>query len=279
MRPFSVLVSVYFAEKSSYFDTAIRSIWFEQTLKPSEIVLVKDGPLGEALEQTIARWQTTLGDTLKVITLERNMGLGHALRLGLEQCTHDIVARMDTDDIAHPERFRKQIDCLADNPKIDIVGSNVSEFILDATRPEGERTSPVSHNEIVEYARSRNPFNHPSVVYRKEAVVAAGDYQDALGFEDYFLWVRMIHNGSVCQNIPENLVNMRSGPGMLARRGGLQYMLREVRLFLRFYRAGYIGLPQLVKNICIRAPVRIAPLFARRLVYKAVRMFTRKSQA
>ena len=125
---FSVLMSVYYKENPEFLKRAFESIWDLQTLKPSQIVLVEDGPLSDGLYAEIKRQKELLKDKLTVVSLEKNVGLGVALAEGLKACKYDIVARMDGDDVADQDRFLTQIDFLKTNPDISIVGSYISEF-------------------------------------------------------------------------------------------------------------------------------------------------------
>ena len=268
---FSVLMSIYYNENSIYFNRAMQSVFDEQTLKPTQIVLVQDGLLTEELYTEVKKWQYRLGDVLTIIVLEKNLGLGDALNIGLDSCDHALVARMDTDDIAHPDRFKIQIEHMIENFDCDIVGSSVTEFDDNPDFVISSRTVPCMHDDIVFYAQKKNPFNHPSVIYRKSVVADAGGYRKFHGFEDYYLWVRMIQNGSRCANISMPLVRMRVGYSMLARRGGYYYALNEIRLQYKFLDSDFITVFQFIKNLLIRIPVRLLPNRLRGLVYRYIR--------
>ena len=268
---FSVLMSIYYKEKPEYFDRAMQSIWDKQVLKPNEIVLVQDGPLADELHEVINKWKEKLGDVLKIIPLEKNVGLGDALNIGLKHCSNEIVARMDTDDVAYPKRFEKQIIFLEKNPNIDVVGSWVSEF--DGTEDEiiSYRKLPESHNDIIKYAKDRCPINHPTAIYKKTAVFKSGGYQKMMWFEDYYLWARMIMNNYRFANISEPLVNMRIGFGQFERRGGVRYAVSEYNLQKEFLKIGFIDVFKFIKNLSIRIPIRIMPNWIRKFVYKLLR--------
>ncbi len=268
---FSVLMSIYYKENPIFFNRAMQSVFDDQTLKPSEIVLVQDGLLTQELCALIKKWQHRLGDVFKIIELEKNLGLGVALNIGLASCRHDLVARMDTDDIAHPDRFKIQIEYMIEELDCDILGSSVTEFDDNPDFVISSRVVPLTHDDIVLYAQKKNPFNHPSVIYRKSAVFDAGGYKKFHGFEDYYLWVRMIRNGCRCANISMALVSMRVGYSMLARRGGIAYVINEIRLQRKFLDFGFITLFRLIKNLLIRIPVRLLPNILRGIVYRYIR--------
>jgi len=266
---FSVLISIYKEEKPDNFDLAMKSIWTDQILRPREIVLVEDGILNQKLYEVISKWKKTLQDCLKIIKLEKNSGLGIALNVGLDYCSYAIVARMDTDDISMPERFFKQVAIFHDK-KIDVCGSWVSEFNNQDDFITFRKT-PEEHEQIYLYAKTRNPINHPSVMFRKNSVERAGGFKEFLFFEDYYLWVRMIINGSRFYNIQEPLVSMRSGNDQYKRRRGLKYFLSEYRLFHRFLNLGFIDYFHFFKITPIRLIVRIMPNFIVSLIYKLIR--------
>jgi glycosyltransferase involved in cell wall biosynthesis len=249
---------VYIKEKPEYLERALGSIWDEQTVRPDEIVLVLDGKLTEELYGVIDRWKSKLGHKFVVVALEKNMGLGNALRTGLIHCSNELIARMDTDDISVPDRFEKQLKVF-ESSDIDVCGSWVSEFIDDENQIISCRKVPEDMRRIVKFAKSRNPINHPSVMYRKSAVLSVGNYKDMLYFEDYSLWVRLILGNYEIYNIQECLVNMRSGYEMLSRRHGLPYAKAETNFYQHIYKLGYNNTFEFMKNLMIRVPLRIVP--------------------
>ena len=270
MGKFSVLMSIYCKESPEFFDIAMTSITLDQNLKPNEIVLVKDGSLTTDLDEVINKWSRNLPG-LKVISLDQNVGLGDALKIGLDNCSNDLVARMDTDDISHPDRFKIQVQYMEENLDCDIMGSFVTEFNDNPDIVISTRTVSSIHEDIVVSAQMKNPFNHPTVMYRKSAVIKAGNYKKFHGFEDYYLWVRMIMNGACCFNIDKPLVNMRAGYAMLSRRGGIGYAINEIKLQYKFLEMGFISNFIFMKNILIRTPVRLLPNVVRSYLYKIIR--------
>ena len=256
---FSVLMSIYYKEKVEFFNRAMFSIWDEQTIKPNEIVLVQDGKLTDELYTVINIWQEKIGVKFKTIPLEINVGLGDALNIGIKECKYEIIARMDTDDIAYPYRFEKQINFLKKNPKIDILSSWVSEFEEAEDNIISTKRLPLIHDDIKVYAQSRCPINHPAVIYKKSAVEQSGSYLPAMQ-EDYYLWIRMLNNGCIFANISTNLVNMRSGYGLLGRRRGLKYAINEFKLHYYFHKIGFVGFRKFLKNAIIRFFIRLMPI-------------------
>jgi glycosyltransferase involved in cell wall biosynthesis len=267
---FSVLLSVYHADKTAYLDTAISSIIY-QSFPPTEIVLVKDGPIPKDIDNIIEKWRVFRPKLFKIITLKRNCGLGTALKIGLEACTNEVVARMDSDDISEPHRFQRQYEYLARNCEVDIVGSYISEFKLEPNRPFAIRRVPIEHFQIKKMARYRSPLNHVSVMFRKDAVIKAGGYDSFLFQEDYYLWVRMLLHCSKFANIPEVLVKVRVEQGMFGRRRGFKYLVNELKLHLWFYKKGFIGVTELLRNCGIRIVLRLMPCVVLEKVYSIIR--------
>jgi glycosyltransferase involved in cell wall biosynthesis len=263
-------MSIYHKEKAEYFHRAIQSIWDEQTVKPNEIILVQDGKLTDELYDAISRWQEKLGNTFKIILLENNVGLGDALNIGIKECSYELVARMDTDDICTKDRFEKQLKVFK-NSDIDICSSWVSEFDNDETKIVSYRKLPESHTNIVIFAKKRCPINHPAVMYKKESVLKAGGYKKMMWFEDYYLWGRMLLNGAKFYNIQEALVNMRAGYGQLERRSGFTYALSEMTLQKEFLDLGFINYFEFMRNVTIRFIARVAPKSLVKQIYKVLR--------
>jgi len=267
---FSILMSIYHKEKPKYFNRAIQSIWDEQTVKPNEIVLVQDGKLTDELYEVIEIWQKKIGDRFKTIPLKQNVGLGDALNIGLQHCSYEIVARMDTDDIAMPNRFEKQLKVF-ENDDIDICSSWVSEFDNDEKVIVSYRKLPKTHENILKFAKKRNPLNHPAVMYKKSSIKKASGYKKMIWFEDYYLWVRMLMNGARFYNIQEPLVNMRAGYGQLERRSGLKYALNEFKFQKILYKIGFLNKFEFIRNSLIRFIVRVVPKKIVKKIYKILR--------
>ena len=221
---FSVLISVYYKEIPRYLDRALQSITDDQVLKPNEIVLVKDGPLTKELDEVIEKYEKKYPNLFKIVVLEKNYGLGKALNIGLENCTYELVARMDGDDISKPERFKKQIDIFKENPNLDILGSWIDEFIEEngEMKIRSIRKVPEKSDEIFQKLKSICAFNHPTVMYRKSKVIEVGSYLQEFALEDYYLWIRLVISGANMYNLQESLLEFRITEGTSKRRGGLK---------------------------------------------------------
>lgn len=270
---FSVLMSVYYKENPSWFRIALDSV-IKQTLQPNEIVLVEDGKLTDELYKVIEEYKNQYSNLFKIIPLEKNSGLGEALRVGILNCSNELIARMDTDDIARNDRFEKQIQFFQEHPNVDLVGSWISEFEDNPNKIISYRQLPTEHQEIYKFGQFRCPVNHMTVMYRKDAVLKAGNYQTFKNIEDYYLWGRMLKQGAIFANIPECLVNVRAGNSMLKRRANLTYFFNsEFPLHTELYKMGFINLKQYLRNISSKFLLRAIPQWAMAIIY---RKFLRK---
>ncbi|MCM1458709.1 MAG: glycosyltransferase [Bacteroides sp.] len=229
MEKYSVLMSLYMKEKPEYLKESVLSM-VVQTYKPDEIVIVKDGPLTTELETVLTEIDEEYPNLLHIVGYKTNRGLGFALNYGLKFCKNELVARMDTDDISMPDRCEKQIKYIKKHAKTDIVGGDIAEFIEDINSPIAKRLVPITNTKIKKYMKTRCPFNHVTVMFKKSAVIKAGGYRDCFWNEDYYLWIRMYECGCRFGNIGNILVNVRVGEDMYRRRGGWKYFKSEMML-------------------------------------------------
>lgn len=262
---FTVLLSLYYKEAPQYLRQSLDSI-FTQKLLADEVVLVKDGPLTEELNEIIVSYACRY-PFLKIVSFSKNQGLGKALNEGLKHCSHDIVARMDTDDIAKPDRFEKQLAIFEKYSDIDVVGAWIDEFEDDISDVKSVRKLPELPDDIRQFAKRRNPINHPVVMFRKNAVLAAGGYQHFPLFEDYYLWIRMLMNGAKFYNIQESLLYFRFSPEMFKRRGGWKYMINELHFLQMMRQMHFISFSQFMQNLFVRFSIRLIPNSLRAIIY------------
>jgi len=246
---------------------AIESIQ-AQTLPTNNFVLVCDGSLTDDLDAVITAKKKEMKETLKVVRLVKNGGLGNALNEGIMHCENELIARMDSDDVAYPDRCEKQIDVFNKRPEVSICSATVEEFSLDLNIVDAKRVLPENNAEIVEFAKKRNPFNHPCVMYKKFAVEAVGSYQDFYLLEDYYLWVRMLMAGYQGYNIPEPLLHMRAGSDMYRRRAGWKYACAQAELFKIMRERGFISNRQYIWSCVIRSGSSLAPNWIRKLIFE-----------
>lgn len=264
---FSVLMSVYDKENPAFLHAAIHSV-ITQTLQPKEIVIVKDGHLTNELDTVIEVFRDSYPHLFKIIALEKRKGLGTALQVGVENCSYDLIARMDSDDLSQPERFEKQIPYMYAHKEIDVLGSWILEFDAHSNREKYIRKVPLQTKDIVLYCKTRNPLNHMTVVFRKMVVLKAGNYQPLLWNEDYYLWARIIHRGFKIKNLEDILVYVRAGDELFRRRGGLSYIKNDFILQREFLKMDFITPIQFCLNLIRRTIVRVAPAYLRKVFYK-----------
>lgn len=263
---FSLLLPVYGNDDPAQFERAFVSATTGQTLVPSEVVLVQDGPIPHELAQAIERSLKACPAPVIHVVIDERGGLAQALTFGLERCSYDMVARMDADDVALSERFSKQVAKMAEG--FDLVGTGMYEFANDTSKVLGRRTPPVGADAIAKYARFHDPFNHPTVMYRKATVARAGSYEDIGLMEDYWLFARMIHSGAQVENLPDPLVMYRVGAGAYARRGGKRQFKAEWNLQRALRRIGFTTRTQFARNIVVRGIYRFVPVGIRRVLYR-----------
>ncbi|WP_323173746.1 glycosyltransferase [Natrialba sp. PRR66] len=264
----SVLLSIYEGENADHVDAAIESI-VEQSVPPTEIVVVKDGPLTSSLDQTLSVWGSEYPSLFEFVEFEENRGLGIALREGIQHCSNELVARMDADDIAHLDRLETQLRFFKQYPDTDVVGGYVAEFEGDISNSDRVRTVPTDSEQLAKKARFRCPMNHPTVMYRRAAVLDVGNYRGFRSMQDYDLWARMLLAGKVLRNVPEVLVYARAGDELYRRRGGINYLKIEYQLQRDFLRRGFVSMPVFAMNMASRTAVRFMPNKLREWIYSS----------
>ena len=266
---YSVLMSVYYREKPEFLRQSMESI-LHQTVPTDNFVLVCDGPLNPELDAVIAQMQQAFGPVLYVLRLKQNGGLGKALNAGIQHCKNELVARMDSDDVSRPERCEKQLKVFAEHPEYSLVSGIVEEFDTDIHHVTASRVVPETQSAILEFAKKRNPFNHPCIMYKKNAVQAAGGYQDFYLLEDYFLWIRMLQKGFQGYNIQEPLLWMRAGSDMYKRRGGWKYVCFQCKLFKYMADSGFITYFQYKNQSFIRLIAALLPNRMRAYLFQKI---------
>lgn len=265
-EPISVLMSLYIKEQPEFLKASLASI-SHQSLPPDEVVVVLDGPITPALQQVLDEYKGVIPG-LTLLPQKQNQGLGVALAIGVKACHNSLIARMDTDDIMASNRLERQAYQFQVQPSLGICSSNIVEFDGQIDHVVGHRELPESNQAIRQFSRRRNPFNHMAVMFRRDAVLAAGNYQPLNGFEDYYLWARMLKRGTTAYNIQESLVYARTGANMYARRGGTAYLLAGVKGRYHVYRAGLGTLPDFLLVVTIHIIVSLMPNRLRGWLYR-----------
>ena len=274
-KKISVLMSVYKNDIAQNVKTAVESI-INQTFRPSQVVIVVDGPVPDETTKTLEELKELYSE-VEIYPLEQNVGLGNALKEGMTHCGNEIVARMDSDDIAVEDRFEKQIKKFEEDSELSIVGSNIAEFIGDKDNVVSIRSVPEKHEDICKYLKKRCPFNHMTVMFKKSEVEKAGGYLHWFYNEDSYLWARMYLAGCKFANIPENLVYARINEATFQRRGGYKYYKSERDLFKFMYKNKIIGWGEYQKAKAIRFVIQVLmPNSVRKYVF--LKMMRKKPQ-
>ncbi len=269
--PFSLLLPVYRGDEPGQLMRAFQSTVHDQLRRPDEVVVVQDGHVGAELASALERLESASPVAVRRLRLSHNVGLAQALQCGLSACSHEVVARMDADDISLPHRFAVQLPLI--EAGADLVGSGMAELedggrLRPGQRSETLRVAPLAADEIAAVARLRSPFNHPTVVYRRSAVLEAGGYRDLPLLEDYWLFTRMIANGANVRNVAEPLVLYRVHSGSYERRGGWRLLRSEVALQRRLRREEFTTRGQLLRNLAVRGGYRMTPVSVRKALYR-----------
>lgn len=264
---FSVLMSLYVKETPQNFRECMDSI-LSQTVMPSQIVIVKDGPLTEELDSLLDEYVAKAPDLYTVVPLEKNVGLGLALAEGMLHCENELVARMDTDDIARADRFELQLAEFEKDSELDICGSHIVEFEESPDKIVARRNVPLSDAEIKKYQRRRDGLNHVTVMFKKSTVLRAGNYQSCLLMEDTLLWANMFNAGAKAVNIDDSLVFVRVGKDMFERRGGFAYYKKYKQGRKKVRETGYISAWDYYYTLLVQLVVALVPNKLRGWIFK-----------
>ena len=266
---FSALLSIYHREKPAFLEASLQSV-FTQTLLPNEVVIVKDGVLPPELDEVLNRYLALYPHVIKIHNLPENLGLGVSLAYGLERCSNELVARVDTDDINLPFRFEEQYNMLQQCPEFDLVGFNIAEFEHNPNVICSYRNLPEKPEEIHEFGKRRCPVNHPTVMFRRSKILQIGGYRRLKinkGMEDYFLWMRMLNANMQFYNIQKVGVLCRIGNDMISRRHGFLYFRLEVDCFAKGVKMGYISWLDFCAAVVSRGVVRVVPKSTTKWLY------------
>lgn len=266
-REYSVLMSVYYKEKAEWLDYSIKSM-LEQTIFPSEFVLVEDGKLTDELENVIKKYVDEYQNLFNIVKLEKNVGLGPALRIGIENCKYEFIARMDSDDYSCKNRIEEQFKIFEKDESLGLVGCNVEEFEESIDNVNCHVILPETQEEIYKFSKKRCPFRHPSLLYRKSEVMKAGNYREFYLCEDYDIYIRMLKSGCKCYNIQKPLVYMRIGKDFYKRRGGIKYMKSILKFKNEQLHTGYFSLLDYLKSTIPHIIVCLMPNAVRDYIYR-----------
>lgn len=258
-KNYSVLMSIYFKENPTFFIKSIDSM-IKQSVKPDQIVIVKDGPLTNELNKVIDKYVQREPALFTIVSLEKNLGLGLALNEGLKKCRNELVARMDTDDISLENRCELQLEEFNRNNGLSIVGTWTNEFYDEQTNIVTSRVVPEKHEDILRFSKRRSPFNHPTVMYKKSEVLRLGGYHDIKRKEDIDLFLRMLSQGLITYNIPKSLLLFRSNKDNYKRRKSWINCKGYIDVMYKFWKINYINTTDLAVVIIGQLVMYILPV-------------------
>jgi len=262
----SALLPIYHGARASELDVCLQSLAGQES-PAAEVIIARDGPVSDSVEEKIRQYEGFL--PLRHLFFPENRGLGATLNDAVLQCKHELIARVDADDRSLPHRFTDQIAFLQKNPQISLVGGWMRErYQTKAGRKHRARKTPSHPQEISRLARRRNPINHPTTMFRKSSVIASGNYQPCLMFEDYFLWARMLKRGFKLANLPDVLVETDVSTEYFSRRGGIDYFRHELHFLGQLRQMGFMSLKDAVIFVGTRLPVRLLPILLREQLYR-----------
>lgn len=263
---YSVLMTVYGKDNSEYFRKALLSM-VKQSKQPDEIILVKDGPVPNEIQDVIDIIDEKYPNMINQIQLAKNKGLGLALNEGIKACKSELIARMDSDDISLSARCEKQVAEFEKNPDLDIIGCPVIEFVGDPNNKVGKRKVPLSNEEIHKYAKKRDPFNHPTVMYRKSKVEAVGCYGDLRKNQDTDLWIKMLSAGDVAMNLSEYLLRFRFDDGTYKKRKNWLNTKLLIGIRWKAFRNGFCSFLDFIEVTVMQMSIFVLPIKFQEFVY------------
>lgn len=265
---YSVLMTVYNGDVPEYLKLALDSM-INQTVVPDEIIIVKDGEISKELQNVIDNARNDYNSIIE-IQLSKNVGLGLALNEGIKACNNELIARMDADDISLSTRCEKQLNIFKQKPNTDIVGCHVTEFSNDVKNIVGRRRVPISNEEIHKYAKKRDPFNHPSVMYKKSKVLKVGGYGNYRKNQDTDLWIKMLNDGCIAENLNEYLLLFRFDEKTYKKRKSWINTKLLIKIRRNAYKIGFSSLLDLITVATIQMIIFIMPISIQKVIYKKV---------
>lgn len=257
MQEYSVLMTMFKNDNPDHAKLAIDSM-LNQSIKTDDFVLICDGPLTSDLMNMLQSYASK-EDCFHIVYLPKNIGLGAALRYGVPLCKHGLIARMDDDDVAKEDRCEKELLMFDQKENLSIVGSYVNEFDTDPNAPMRIKVVPCKQEDIQSFIRRRNPFNHSSVMFKKDDILKVGNYSDMRTNQDIDLWMRLIGQGYYGANIDEPLVNFRFNKGTIKRRKNINNIKLMIKLWYSYYRNDYCSLIDFLFVFAVQLVILVLP--------------------
>lgn len=264
-QPYSVLMSMYSKEHPDHVIQSIDSM-LNQTVLADEFVIIKDGKLTSELDSIIEKYVLENPGLFNVISLKENIGLGKALDIGLKQCSNELVARMDADDISLPTRCEKQLKEFEKDSDLVIVGTMIDEFYDDPNNIVSSRIVPTDNSDIIKFMKRRSPFNHPTVMYKKTEVIRCGGYGKMRRKQDLDLFSRMINSGCKASNINESLLLFRSNEDNFKRRKSWSYCKSYIEVQYQILKRRHCSFLDLIYVILAQLLMFLLPMYMLKLL-------------
>ena len=262
----ATITAVYGGVHPEHLQQALEAV-SAQTVQPGQVLVAADGPLTDGLETVLEDFSHRL--PLTILRLHVQSGSGPARQEALRRATTEWVAIVDADDISAPERFQRQLEA-ANARGLALVGTAVEEFDADTGEVLGVRRFASDQERITRQLRSRNAFNHPSVLLDRERALAVGGYGDLPYLEDYDLCARICASGARVGNMDDVLVRFRGGSPSQRRRRRPGWFAAELRLQKNLHAYGLISRWQVFSNLLVRSSYRLMPSGVDRLAYRIV---------
>lgn len=266
---YSVLMTVYKSDNPDYFRNSLLSM-LQQTRPSNDIVIVKDGVVTEEIQRVIDELSIEYPNIINQVQLDKNYGLGLALNQGLQKCKNELVARMDADDISLPTRCEQQIKMFENDPSLDIVGCPVKEFVGSVDNVVGKRDVPLDNDAIYKYCRRRDPFNHPTVVFRKSKVLKYGPYGAYRKNQDTDLWIKLLSNGCKCANNPEYLLMFRFDENTFRKRKSWVNTKLLIQIKKNAWKIGFCSWWDYIVVKYAQLFIYILPIWFQKIIYKKI---------
>ncbi|MDR0562403.1 MAG: glycosyltransferase, partial [Spirochaetaceae bacterium] len=188
---------------------------------------------------------------------------------GVENCSYELIARMDSDDIAFPDRCEKQLKIFTEKPQLAIVGGTIAEFSDSIEKIISYRVLPEHHDDIINFTKVRNPFNHPSVMFRRDVIINYGNYNSVYkACEDYELWFRVLKGGEKGYNIQEPVLYFRDGGQLIKRRKDKKNYHFYIMLKKKMYNDNFINWMDLQISVGIQRFFYYSPEFIQKFIYR-----------
>ena len=269
-EPYSVLMTVYKKDNPEYFYQSLASM-LTQSVPPAEVVLVIDGKITSELQTVIDKLDNRYPHVIREIKLNKNVGLGAALKIGVPECKYELIARMDSDDISLPDRCRLQLEAFATNPNLDIVGYSIKEFSGSVDNIVGERKVPETNKAIYKFAKLRDPFNHPTVMFRKSKVLSSGNYVEYRKNQDSDLWIKMLSKNAICMNLNADQFRFRFDEFTYARRKNWMNTRNLLEIRYRAWKLGFNTVWEFLIISIGQLAIYVMPMWFQIIMYKILK--------